>query len=109
MNDNELAQIPTVDRFERDLNDWEVILDCIRTDINMGESTGNPGFFVTARKRIADVLGEIEQARHFIAVKRAMAEQVTADAGTWFDGDRLATRLDALREDQRLPGEGTAE
>jgi hypothetical protein len=109
MNDNELTQIPSVDRFERDLNDWEVILDCIRNDINMGEHIGNPGFFVTARKRIADMLREIEQARHFIAVKRAMAEQVTADAGTLFDDDRLETRLDELQTDQRLPGEGTAE
>lgn len=104
MNDNELQQVPTLDRYEQDLDDWEQTLNRIRSAVDYAETTGDPSGSISARKDIAGMLEEIENTRHFITVKRnairqIVVRQVTADVDALFDG---TARLVALPEDLHL-------
>ena len=104
MDETQLAKIPTIDRFEADLDDFEQQLEQARAAIDYGENTGDPNGFISARKSIADVLEQIQNARHFITVKRHAIKQdtirrVTADVDTLFDG---TAPLEALQEDLHL-------
>jgi hypothetical protein len=104
MDDEQLAKIPALDRFEADIHDWEEALNRIRSAIDYAETTLDPNGFIAARKEIAGILQEIENARHFIRVKHAAAKQlvvrkVTADVEALFDE---TARLEALPEDPRL-------
>lgn len=85
MNDSELAKVPTLDRFEADLEDWELQLTQVRELIDYGERTKEAGFFVGARRKIHLILEEIERSRHFIAVKRAALAEVTPGVEALFE------------------------
>ena len=106
MRDDELARIPTVDRFEEDMVDWENAMIDIRHNIDLLEQTGDPQFAIGARKFIAGVLSEIEQARHFIAVKREFLQNLApAGVETLFLDDRSVRQIGVPEADHRSQGE----
>lgn len=109
MNDEELARVPTVDRFEADLDDWQPALENTRALNDLAEN-GDPDAFTGARKKITGVLRQMEDARRFIAVKKDFL-QTFAPAGvaTLFLDDRSVRRIDAPEADLRLRDAGTAE
>jgi hypothetical protein len=99
MNDNELSKVPTLDRYEADLEDWELQLNQIRELIDYSERTKEAGFFVGARKKIQLILEEIERSKHFIAVKRAALADVTPGVETLFENGQ---EVNELQQDPRL-------
>jgi hypothetical protein len=72
-----ISQINVYDRVNADLDDWEHELQQVRSLINQGE-IGDEDAFTDARKKIAGMLGEIEQTRQFLAIKQQEAA-ATAD------------------------------
>jgi hypothetical protein len=70
-------KINVYDRINADLDDWEHELQRVRSLINQGE-IGDEDAFTDARKKIANLLGEIEQTRQFLAIKQQEAA-ATAD------------------------------
>ena len=106
MNNEELAKVPTLERFEADLDDWIPALRQAISSINYLENTGDiASGAMSARKTLAGVIQEMENARHFIAVKRDAIKQivlrkVTADVDALFDDPRTA-QLERLQEDLR--------
>lgn len=107
MNNDQLAKVSTLDRYEQDVEDWAVQLEQIRGAIDYAENTGDiANGAMSARKTIADLLGEIEQARHFITVKRHAIPQETY-VSTSFENDPSETQIDVLREDLHSQDEGT--
>ena len=82
-----ISQINVYDRVHADLDDWERALEDIRKFINMGE-IGDEDAFVDARKKIAGVLGEIEQTRQFLAIKQQEAVSATADVEALFEDEQ---------------------
>jgi hypothetical protein len=93
MDDNKLSQVPTLDRFEADLDDWEKGLHQIRELIDFGETTGEHSYFIGARKKIGTILNEIGQSHHFIAVKRAALADVTLGVETLFENGQEVSEL----------------
>ena len=110
MNNEELAKVPTFERFEADLEDWIPALQQAISSIDYLENTGDiANGAMSARKALAGVIREMENARHFITVKRNAIKQivlrkVTADVDTLFDDPRTA-QLERLPEDLRLQDE----
>lgn len=110
MEDSELATVPTLERFEADLEDWIPALQQAISSIDYLENTGDiANGTISARKTVAGVIQEMENARHFIAVKRNAIRQivlrrVTADVDTLFDDPRTA-QLETLQEDLRQQDE----
>jgi hypothetical protein len=82
-----ISQINVYDRVHADLNDWERLLEDIRKLINMGE-IGDEDAFPEARKKIAGMLGEIKQTRHFLAIKQQEAISATADVEALFEDEQ---------------------
>lgn len=111
MKDEDLARVNTLDRFEASVDELDEQLQQIRELIDYGESTGEPSYFIGARKKIAALLSLAEQDRHFIEVKRRYAEvdAVTAGVETLFHDGQLERRLDELQEDQHWQDEDIAE
>lgn len=93
MDDIKLAQVPTLDRFEADLEDWEKALHQVRELIDFGETTGEQSYFIGARRKISTILNEIGQSQHFIAVKRAALAEVTPGVETLFENGQEANEL----------------
>ena len=75
----DITKINTYDRIDADLDDWEQALREIRQLITMGELSSDGDEFQEARRKCQAVLGEIQQAREFIAAKRQMVVGTTAD------------------------------
>src|SRR5512133_2875728 len=105
MNNEELARVNMLDRYQEDLADFAAHLLRIQDNINMAETYRDPEFFIAARKEIQLLLGEIQQSHHLIGVKRnlikqAVIQNVTADVDRLFD-DPLTTRFGALPKDLR--------
>ena len=82
----DLSKINVYDRVHADLNDWEEALEQIRRLINRGE-IGDDEAFVEARKKIAGVLGEIEQTRQFLDLKQQEAISAAADVEALFEDE----------------------
>ena len=101
MDDEQLAKIPTIERFESDLDDWEAALENARTLIDMGEN-GDLDAFTAARKQITGVLFEIEQARCFIALRKSYLASLTPGASTLFDDGQSVKRRGEHQTDPRL-------
>ena len=93
-----MKTISIYDRVHADLDDWEQALVEIRKLINMGE-IGDDEAFPEARKKIAGVLGEIEQTRQFLAIKQQEAVDATADVEALFEGERSGVLFE-IPEDQ---------
>jgi hypothetical protein len=89
MNNEELARVNTLDRYQADLDDFTAHLLRIQENITMAETYRDPEFFIAARKEIHVTLGEIEQARHFVGVKRNALNTLIADVETLFDGGNI--------------------
>ena len=107
MRDEELARIPTVDRFETDIEDWEAALENARNLVDLAE-LGDGEAFTSARRHITGVLEQIQQARHFIAVKRAFLQSFApADVETLFLDDRSVRQIDVLEASRRSQGGDT--
>ena len=85
----DLSKINVYDRVHADLNDWERTLEDIRKLINMGE-IGDDEAFPEARKKIAGMLGEIEQTRQFLAIKQQEAVIATADVDALFEDEQVS-------------------
>jgi hypothetical protein len=83
----DISQINTYDRVNADLDDWEQALEDVRRLINQGE-IGDEDAFPEARKKIAGMLGEIEQTRHFLAIKQQEAIIATADVEALFEAEQ---------------------
>jgi hypothetical protein len=83
----DLSKINVYDRVHADLNDWEEALQQIRKLINQGE-IGDEDAFPEARKKIAGVLGEIEQTRQFLSIKQQEAVNATADVEALFEDEQ---------------------
>ena len=81
-----MKTISTYDRVHADLNDWEEALQQVRKLINQGE-IGDEDAFPEARKKIAGLLGEIEQTREFLAIKQQEAVNATADVEALFEDE----------------------
>jgi len=82
-----ISHINVYDRVHADLNDWERALEDIRKLINMGE-IGDDDAFPEARKKIAGMLGEIEQTRQFLAIKQQEAVIATANVEALFEDEQ---------------------
>ena len=109
MRDEDLARIPTVDRFESELDVWQIKLTAVIQTISEAEITKAPECYTEARKTLAGVLQEMENARHFIAVKRNFLETFApADVETLFLDDRSVTQIGVPEADHRSPGEDTS-
>ena len=89
MNNEELARVNTLDRYQADLDDLTAHLLRIQDNINMAETYREPEFFIAARREIQVALGEIEQSRHFVRVKRGALSALIADVETLFDGGNI--------------------
>ena len=83
----DIAKINTYERLFADLEDWQAALEQIRKLINQGE-IGDEDAFPEARKKIAGVLGEIEQTRQFLAIKQQEAVTATADVEALFEDEQ---------------------
>ena len=94
----DLSKINVYDRVHADLHDWEEALQQIRRLINQGE-IGDEDAFPEARKKIAGVLGEIEQTRQFLAIKQQEAVDATADVEALFEGEHSGVLFE-IPEDQ---------
>ena len=89
INMADLSKINLYDRVNADLNDWEEALQQIRRLINQGE-IGDQDAFPEARKKIAGMLGEIEQTRQFLAIKQQEAVIATADVEALFEDEQVS-------------------
>lgn len=96
MKDEQLAKVPTLERYESDLDDWEQMLLRIRSAIDYVEQTGDSSGFISARKDVATMLDEIGQARHFIAVKRSVVDVITPDVETLFEEKPVEVRQEKI-------------
>jgi hypothetical protein len=85
----DIAKINTYERLFADLEDWQAALEQIRKLINQGE-IGDDEAFPEARKKIAGVLGEIEQTRQFLVIKQQEAVNATADVEALFEDEKLS-------------------
>ena len=106
----DLARVPTVERFEAELEDW--IPSCSRPSERLTtlENTGDiANGVMSARKTLAGVLQEMENARHFIAVKKDFLQTFApADVETLFLDDRSVRQIGVPEASRRSPGEDTS-
>lgn len=86
MNDEELKRVNTLDRYEQDIEDWSQKLEALRRTIDLAELTNADTYFTDARRTITGILGEFEQARHFLEVKRAAVNAIMPDVSMLFGG-----------------------
>jgi hypothetical protein len=92
MDEEQIAKIPTLDRFESDLDDFERELDQAKADIDYGEDCKDPAGFIVARKRITGVLNQIKSARQFIALRKSYLASLTPGVSTLVDDDQWVKR-----------------
>jgi hypothetical protein len=108
MDRNQAAKTNVFDYVERDLVAWQQELEHIRRLITQGEISRDGDEFQDARKKIAGLLNEMEQARDFIASKRGVAAEVTritSDAEILFSADQAVMQFDEPEADLRLQDE----
>jgi hypothetical protein len=102
MEEEQLAKIPTIERFEGDLNDFERDLLLASQAIDDGENTHDPFCFIDARKRLAGVLDQIQEAREFIALRKSYLASLTPGVSTLFDDGQSARPHGEHQTDLRL-------